>query len=110
MKTEIHQVRRGETSPLRLYELSQRHFAQADEMVLLAEQGAERKLIRFIVSYGVVLLISVCVFTLLNRKNRRALENSIYTDNLTGILNRAGFEANAAPPPPPAPRRLVLPH
>ncbi len=97
MKTEIHQVRRGETSPLRLYELSQRHFAQADEMVLLAEQGAERKLIRFIVFYGVVLLISVCVFTLLNRKNRRALENSIYTDNLTGILNRAGFEANAAP-------------
>ena len=96
VKKEIYRVRAGETSPEALYALSQEHFAEADRMVLLAEQSSDSKLIRFIVAYLVVLLVSVCVFTILNERNRRALENSIYTDNLTGILNREGFEARAA--------------
>lgn len=97
IKEEIDRLRRGEDARDRLYELSQRHFVLADDMVLLAEQSSDGKLRLFIASYVAVLLISICVFTLLNRKNSRALEKSIYTDNLTGILNRAGFEAAAVP-------------
>ena len=97
IKEEIYRVRSGDAPPERLYDLSQQHFSEADDMVLLAEQSSERKLRRFIITYGVVLVVSVCVFTLLNRRNRKALEESIYTDNLTGLLNRAGFEAQAAP-------------
>lgn len=95
MKEEIYEVRSGAGSGEELFQLSQTHFREADKMVQLAEQSSERKLSRFICIYAAILLLSVCCFTALNHKNRRALEHSIYTDNLTGILNRAGFEANA---------------
>lgn len=96
IKEEIYKVRVDNISTEKLYELSQEHFVEADKMVLLAEQSSENKLIRFIIIYGGVLLVSICLFTILNIRNRKALENSIYTDNLTGILNRAGFETGAA--------------
>ncbi len=96
IKTEIQLVRTGQADFDALYALSQEHFTEADKMVLRAEQSSENKLIRFILTYGAALVLSVCIFTLLNKRNQKALENSIYTDNLTGILNRAGFKAGAA--------------
>lgn len=96
IKREIYKFRKGETSSDTLYKLSQKHFVEANQMVSLAEQSSERKLIYFIIIYANILLISIVIFTILNHKNHKELEHSIYTDNLTGILNRAGFEAAAA--------------
>lgn len=96
MKTEIQLVRRGEVSSDNLYELSQVHFTEADQMVLLAEQSSEQKLLKSIGIYTATLLLSVAAFTIVNRRNRRLLLKSIHTDNLTGILNRDGFKAEAA--------------
>ncbi len=96
MKREIQLVRLGEVSVNNLYELSQIHFKEADEMVLLAEQSSVRKLLKSIGIYTATLLLSIAAFTIVNRRNRRMLEKSIHTDNLTGILNRDGFKAEAA--------------
>ena len=96
MKYEIYMVRQKLAPPAVLYDLSQKHFELADQLVLMAEENSEYKLLRSIATYGVALLLSVCVFTIVNDRNRKALENSIYTDNLTGLLNRAGFENGAA--------------
>ncbi|RGZ00425.1 diguanylate cyclase [Clostridium sp. AM58-1XD] len=96
IKKEIYEVREGKDSSALLYELSEEHFNEADKMVLRAEQSSENKLIRFIVIYGAVLVLSVCIFNVFNDRSRKALEASIFTDNLTGMLNKAGFEARAA--------------
>ena len=96
MKREIQLVRLGEVSVNNLYELSQIHFKKADEMVLLAEQSSVRKLLKSIGIYTATLLLSIAAFTIVNRRSRRMLEKSIHTDNLTGILNRDGFKAEAA--------------
>lgn len=95
LKDEVRSVRNGGTSRDNLYELSQEHFDEADKMVLLAEQSSDRKLLHSIAVYVVALLLSVCVFAIVNRRSSRALEKSIYTDSLTGILNREGFKAAA---------------
>lgn len=95
MKKEIYRVRAGTGSSGELYELSQRHFSEADRLVLLAEQQSDRKLVRFIIGYSVLLVLSVAVFMLFNRRRRKELEKSMYTDSLTGLYNRAGFEAEA---------------
>ncbi len=95
MKYEIRMVRQNLAPPEVLYSLSQKHFELADKMVMRAEENSEYKLLRSIATYGVALLLSVCVFTIFNDRNRKALENSIYTDSLTGLLNRAGFEHGA---------------
>ena len=96
MKTEIQLVRQGQVSSDNLYELSQVHFSEADQMVLYAEQSSEQKLLKSIGIYTATLLLSVAAFTIANRRNRRMLLKSIHTDNLTGILNRDGFKAEAA--------------
>lgn len=96
IKREIQLVRQGEVSSDNLYELSQVHFTEADQMVLLAEQSSEQKLLKSIGIYTATLLLSVAAFTIVNRRNRRLLLKSIHTDNLTGILNRDGFKAEAA--------------
>ncbi len=96
MKSEIYMLRQGQVSSVALYDLSQKHFEAADQLVLMAEENSENKLLRSIATYGVALLLSVCVFTIVNDRNRKALENSLYTDSLTGLLNRAGFEIAAS--------------
>lgn len=95
VKKEIYRMRAGTGSGEELYELSQRHFSEADKLVLLAEQHSDRKLVRFIIGYSVLLVLSVAVFMLFNRRRRKELEKSMYTDSLTGLYNRAGFEAEA---------------
>lgn len=95
MKEEIYRVRKKQVSTDNLYELSQEHFAIADQMVLLAEESSEQKLHRFIGIYAGVLAFLIGSFTVGNRRNQKALEESIYTDSLTGLLNREGFKAEA---------------
>lgn len=95
IKGEIDGVRAGGSGET-LFALSQRHFGLADRMVLCAEEGADAKLIRSIAFYVVILILSVVIFTFVNRRSRHALKESIYTDHLTGLPNRAGFESAAA--------------
>lgn len=97
IKGEIRQVRTGADSKTELYRLSQRHFDMADQMVLYAEQSTDAKLKSSILFYLFSLLISVATFAIINRRSRKALEKSIFTDNLTGILNREGFESAVGP-------------
>ena len=91
LKDEIIRVRMGDVTTERLYLLSQEHFLEADQMVLLAEQSSDRKLQHSISLYVAALLFSVGAFAVVNRRSSKALEKSIYTDGLTGILNREGF-------------------
>lgn len=95
LKGEIIQVRQGKETPEQLYELSQVHFLEADQMVLLAEKSSDYKLFQSIGIYVVALFLSVGAFSIANERNRRELEKSIYTDKLTGILNWEGFREGA---------------
>ncbi|GKI14162.1 GGDEF-domain containing protein [Oscillospiraceae bacterium] len=95
MKTEIDRVRVGEAGGQVLFEMSQRHFELADRMVMSAEEYADTKLIVSISFYLAVLLFSVVIYLTVGRRGRAAVEKSLYSDHLTGILNRAGFEAAA---------------
>lgn len=97
IKEEIEQVRTGADSGSELFDLSQQHFEAADQMVLYAEQSSDKKLKRSILFYFFSLIISIVIFAIINRRSRKALEKSISTDNLTGILNREGFESAAGP-------------
>lgn len=96
IKEEIYRFRAGEASGDALYALSQAHFNSADYMVRCAEQSAESKLVRSIAFYFIILALSVSIFLILEHRSRKALERSSFTDSLTGIRNRAGFEAAAA--------------
>ncbi len=95
MKEEILQMRNGKEDGNALFEMSQQHFEIADGMVLSAELDSDGKLKRFAVLYFISLAVSVAIFAVLNRKSHRDLEKSKDTDNLTGILNRKGFEEAA---------------
>lgn len=95
MKDEITSVRSGSTSDERLYELSQQHFEMADQLVLRAEQNSNHKLISFISVYFLILLLSIAVFVIVNKRNQKKLETATSTDKLTGLLNRSGFESAA---------------
>lgn len=96
IKEEIVQVRSGSKTGTALFALSQQHFEIADQMVLYAEQSSDTKLKSSILFYLFSLLTSIAIFAIINRRSRKALEKSIFTDNLTGILNRKGFEFAAA--------------
>ena len=76
--------------------MSQKHFELADDLVLRAEESSDEKLKNSIICYFICLALSIVFFGVLNVHNRKALEKSIFTDKLTGIFNRAGFEASAA--------------
>lgn len=95
IKDEIYLVRSGEATDSHLYELSQQHFELADSLVLCAEYNSDGKLIRFSIVYGLSLILSVTVFTVAIRRYQREQEILIYVDNLTGQLNRYGFEEEA---------------
>lgn len=97
IKDEITVMRSGATgSGEKLYDLSQKHFELADDLVLRAEESSDEKLKNSIICYFICLALSIVFFGVLNVHNRKALEKSIFTDKLTGIFNRAGFEASAA--------------
>lgn len=96
VKDAIYQMRSGEDANDRLYELSQRHFELADCLVLCAEQNSDRKLVRFSLIYGISLALSVTVFSALIRRHQREQEILLTEDKLTGLLNRYGFEQEAA--------------
>lgn len=95
IKGEIVRVRAGGSGET-LYQLSQTHFELADVMVLSAEEYSNKKLLGSILLYLVILLFSVGIYLAVGRRGRAAVEKSLYTDHLTGILNRAGFKAQAA--------------
>lgn len=95
IKDELYRYRAGQGSGETLYALSQTHFELADLMVQCAEQSAESRLLGSIVFYFVILALSIGIFLFLEHHSRRALEKSSFTDSLTGIRNRAGFEAAA---------------
>lgn len=94
IKDEIYAVRSGR-SKLELYTLSQQHFEMADRLVLQAEQDSNHKLVNFILVYFLILLLSIAVFFIVNKRNEKTLETAVSTDKLTGLLNRSGFEAAA---------------
>lgn len=96
IKKEIALVRSGEANGLRLFDLSQQHFELADRMVLKAEENSDNKMKQSIVFYFISLALSILVFGILNIRSRKAMEKSIRTDRLTGMLNRNGFETAAA--------------
>lgn len=96
IKDEISAVRSGNTSNERLYDLSQEHFELADQLVLQAEKNSNHKLISFISVYFVILLLSIVVFVIVNNRNQKKLKTAAFTDKLTGLQNRAGFEAAAS--------------
>ena len=95
MKKEIVHLNSGSGSEKRLYDLSQRHFEMADRMVFSAEESSDNKLKCFLIFYIFSLLLSITVFFIVNRRNQKALDESIYTDSLTGLLSRTGFEVAA---------------
>lgn len=96
MKAEIVKVRNGTSSGTELYELSQKHFQLADQTVLSAEQYSNSKLKWSIMLYFIVIVLYIIIFSILNKRSSRQLENSIFTDSLTGLVNKLGFEARAS--------------
>ncbi|MCD8233925.1 MAG: hypothetical protein LUC51_05980, partial [Cloacibacillus porcorum] len=66
-----------------------------DRMVSSAEERSDNKLKCFLIFYIFSLLLSITVFFIVNRRNQKALDESIYTDSLTGLLSRTGFEVAA---------------
>lgn len=96
IKQELARVRAGQAGGEALFALSQQHFEIADALVHSAEAYAAAKLQGAIIFYLAVLLFSVVIYLTVGRRGRAELEKSLYTDHLTGALNRAGFEEQAA--------------
>ncbi|MFI3176667.1 MAG: GGDEF domain-containing phosphodiesterase [Eubacteriales bacterium] len=92
IKNEALLYRSGETTSEELYSLSQAHFEVADEMVLIMEYTASNSLLFLLIIYAMSILLTICSYYMLKRKNDRLLHNTIASDKLTGLLSRIGFE------------------
>lgn len=92
IKDEIYLYRDGDTSQESLFELSQQHYTQADEMVHYLETDSDTETGQFIALFCLTTIIVVSVFIYIYEYSQKVLTNSISTDYLTHLMNRFGFE------------------
>lgn len=91
IKTEIHKVRAGESQDT-LYNLSEKYFTMANEMVATAQDISDHKLYSLIHIFIVYLFVTVSGFILWYKYKQKQLKKAMYTDKLTGINNYSAFE------------------
>lgn len=96
LKELIYSNREDESYYDEVYDLSELHYQQADELVLRAEEQSADKSVRFMVIYFTCLILCMVSFVLINHFTQRTLVEMITKDRLTGILNGFGFEEEAA--------------
>ena len=93
---EIDRIDRGEGSTGLLLELSETHFAMADDMVLAAQTRSEDDFLWMGIVCSVLLLSAATIMAFLRNDQMNKLRTAYFTDPLTKRKNLPAFEEGAA--------------
>lgn len=96
IKDEIILYRAGADNEATLYELSEEHFFLADDLVTIAEEDASNKTQEIISFYIIGIIFLLLTYLYFHKRTLSETEKSIYTDKLTGLYSRIGFEKEAS--------------
>lgn len=92
LKEEIYTYRIEGSSSQSLFELSQEHYAMADDLVHLLEDHSNTETGIFIVLFCLCTIICIATFIYIHEHNQKILNLSLTTNHLTHLRNQIGFE------------------